>query len=233
MDENSTNAKYPWSESFVRAAIMLSTLAIASIGVTWIIGTKFHLYSLICMAAYMLTIFAIGSRRRWKNSLQSDQSKSPWYRFSIIELLILCTGIAFVFNFAKMEMIEHSSSNTWQQKVSIEAVEYLGIDGRFHFDSNGDINIAICDRGFDDARLREVADFIAQQNLQEHIHSVTFGTGVKTMGTPASWIGITDRSVNCLLQWHKLKVLMLHGTAITLEGKEQLSQIDSLELLNL
>jgi hypothetical protein len=54
------------------------------------------------------------------------------------------------------------------------------------------------------------------------INSLSFGSGRTTVGTPAAWPGITDRSVPLILKWDELEWLSVFGTSISDEGCEQL-----------
>ena len=117
---------------------------------------------------------------------------------------------------------------SWWKELQVAVARILGSDGRIHFEPDGSLGIAICDRTFDDARLAQLAKMIFQWKADTKISRVLFGSGINTNNTPPVWPGITDQTIPLLMQWQELELLSVYGTAISATGREQLQSLPHL-----
>lgn len=183
---------------------------------------------LVGMLLYMIVAFALGTRRRWFNAKHPELARSP-VRFSLAELLVFATAFAVFSGFLSADLLKPQQIRREHEKLQAATAGVLGPDGQITHEPDGSLQIAICDRTFDDARLARLVEVIFQWEADTKISGVMFGSGANTKNTPPAWPGITDQSVPLLMQWQELKMLSVFGTAISQEGREQLRKLPHLD----
>ena len=212
---------FNWRSQALFALAMVAALTAAHLLVGWFNGRGVRPLALAGFVFWITTAFALGSRRRWLKARRPELTLKPW-RFSFLELLVLVTGLTLFIGFTIAD--HHETARVLREhsafRSSVETL--LGVDGRIDFDVDGSLMISVCDRSFDDARLVKLAEKIDDWNQNVSVSRITFGTGMKTGGTPPVWLGVTDRSVDLLLEWDELEWLSLYGTAISADGRERL-----------
>ncbi|MCA9231360.1 MAG: hypothetical protein KDA57_11950 [Planctomycetales bacterium] len=175
---------------------------------------------------WLLTVMGLGWRRRLKK--ESD-STYRWYRFSLAEMFVIATGLAFFVGFSGAEYNQRRAEFRRHEQLQQKVSQVLGPEGRLDFESDGSLAITVCDRTFDDKRLAELANLIHDDAKSKGVSRVLFGTGLRTAGTPPKWPGITDTSVSLLLQWQDIELLSIEGTDISSEGQRQLLKLEKLD----
>jgi hypothetical protein len=200
---------------------MVAALTAAHLLIGWFNGRGFRPLALAGTVFWIMTALALGARRRWIKERRPELTLEPW-RFSFLELLVLVTGLTLFIGFTIAD--HHESARVLRERSAFRScVEtLLGVDGRIDFDIDGSLMISVCDRSFDDARLVKLAEKIDDWNPNIEVSRITFGTGMKSGGTPPAWPGVTDRSVDLLLEWDGLEWLSVYGTAISADGRERL-----------
>jgi hypothetical protein len=193
----------------------------------WFNGRGFRPLALAGTVFWIMTALALGARRRWIKAQRPELTLELW-RFSFLELLVLVTGLTLFIGFTIAD--HHESARVLRERSAFRScVEtLLGVDGRIDFDIDGSLMISVCDRSFDDARLVKLAEKIDDWNPNIEVSRITFGTGMKSGGTPPAWPGVTDRSVDLLLEWDELEWLSVDGTAIGADGRERLLTLPQL-----
>ena len=94
------------------------------------------------------------------------------------------------------------------------------------------MSISIYDRTFDDERFITLSKKVHDDVDTSCVSRVVFGTGPNTTGTPPRWPGITDSTVDLLLQWPDITMLIVEGTEITAEGRKRLLSLQKLDDLS-
>lgn len=212
---------FNWRAQALFALAMVAALTAAHLLVGWYNGRGFRPFALAGFVFWITTAFALGSRRRWIKARRPELALKAW-RFSFLELLVLFTGLTLFLGFTIAD--HHETARVLREQAAFRSsVEtLLGVDGRIDFDADGRLMISVCDRSFDDARLVKLAEKIDDWNPNVGVSRITFGTGMKTGGTPPVWPGVTDRSVDLLLEWDELEWLSVYGTAISADGRKRL-----------
>jgi len=215
------DASRTWRRELVTGILIFTTITGAHLLIGWYNGRGLRPFALAGFVFWIMTAFALGARRRWIKVHRPELTLKPW-RFSFLELLVLVTGLTLFIGFSIADY--HESARVLREhsafRSSVETL--LGLDGRIDFDVDGSLMISVCDRSFDDARLVKLAEKIDDWNPNIRISRITFGTGMKTGGTPPVWPGVTDRSVDWLLEWDELEWLSVYGTAISVDGRKRL-----------
>ena len=216
-----SNLPFNWRSQALFALAMVAALTAAHLLVGWFNGRGFRPLALAAFVFWIMTALALGARRRWLKERRPELTLELW-RFSFLELLVLVTGLTLFIGFTIAD--HHETARVLREQSAFRAsVEtLLGVDGRIDFDVDGSLMISICDRSFDDARLAKLAEKIDDWNPNIGVSRITFGTGMKSGGTPPAWPGVTDRSVDLLLEWDELEWLSVYGTAIGADGRERL-----------
>lgn len=223
-DDNGTQPSdlpFNWRSQALFALAMVAALTAAHLLVGWYNGRGFRPFALAGFVFWITTAFALGTRRRWIKARRPELALKAW-RFSFLELLVLVTGLTLFIGFTIAD--HHETTRVLREqsafRSSVEAL--LGVDGDTGFAADGSLVITVCDRSFDDARLVKLAEKIDDWNPNVGVSRVTFGTGMNTGGTPPVWPGVTDRSVDLMLEWDELEWLSVYGTAIGADGRERL-----------
>lgn len=218
------SASFSWRKEFLLAAAMVVSIIASHILVSWYKDRDIRPFQLAGLVLFMSTAFAMGTRRRWNNA-RHPQSSRGTYKFSLAELLIYATGLAFFFGFLAADRLESQRFQREREQLQSAVGQVLGPDGRITFMPDDSLQIAICDRTFDDERFARLAEMISHLNTDTKVSGVMFGTGANTNNTPPVWPGITDQSIPLLMQWQELEWLSLYGTAISANGREQLQSL--------
>ena len=225
------DARFSWKSEVAFVLVLVCSVSVGQFAMAWWSGRQVRPFQLIGVTAYLSVFAGLGARRRWTNA-RAGGVATPWYRFSMAELLIIVTGFALLSGFGAADYAERTRTQRERQRLTSLAAAYLGPDGRLGFNSNGEVTITVCDRTFDDQRFASIAALIDEANLGDRVCWLLFGTGANTAGTPAIWPGFTDQSIDILLDWNNLRWLSLHGTSITPEGRDRLSRLQALEKFN-
>ena len=173
-----------------------------------------------------LTMMALMWRRRHR---KATDASFRWHRFSLAEVFVMATGLAVFMGLSGADRNQRRAELQHRKQLEKTALSILGPDGRLSFDSTGSMSIAICDRTFDDMRLVELAELIRDDANPKEVCAVQFATSAATAATPAQWPGITDKSVEILLQWQGIEMLSIDGTGISAEGRIRLLSLGELK----
>ena len=181
---------------------------------------------LVGQMTWMLTIMGLIGRRMLRK--QTDVL-FRWYRFSLTEMFVIATGFAVFAGFSGADYRQRRAEVRHHEQLQQNVSQVLGPEGRLGFESDGSLSIFVCDRTFDDKRLAELAKLIHDDADSYGVSRVLFGTGSQTAGIPPQWSGITDASVEILLQWQGIEMLSIEGTSISAEGRKQLLSLEELD----
>jgi hypothetical protein len=199
--------------------------------VGWYNGRGPRLFFIGGFVGLMTAFMIMGARRRWQKAYRADYVPSRW-RFSAAELLLMFTGAIFYLGFTAADYRQSQLIHREREQFQALAAPALGPEGRLGFDSDGALHITICDRSFDDKRLRSLAALIRERKADADVRRLWFGSGAKTARTPPRWPGVTDQSVEVFLRWNQLEWLFIEGTAITAAKREQLLMLPELNELS-
>lgn len=215
------NASRSWHRELVIGALIWTTLIGAQLLIGWYNGHGLRPLMLAGLLFWVTTAFALGVRRRRMRAQRPELKLKPW-RFSFLEMLVLFTGLTLFIGFSIADY--HETARLFRERSAFRssAEPQLGLDGHIGFAADESLTISVCDRSFDDARLVKLVQMIEAWNQDVGVSRVSFGTGAKTGGTPPVWPGVTDRSVDLLLEWDELEWLSVDGTSISAEGRERL-----------
>lgn len=175
---------------------------------------------------------AIASGLRQQRSLKGGVLKPPWYRFSILEAMVITTGFAFSFALQAVdrEAVLHEHQSV--ERLNKESASLLGPDSHIYRNSEG-IHVSLCDRTVDDSRLAEFTDLADEIGVLDRITTFRIGSNARNINTPAVWPNLTDASIRALLRWSRLRELHLHGSQITERGAIQLTELPRLRWLEI
>jgi hypothetical protein len=209
-------------------AVFVCVFCAASLVVTWCSGRAIRPLALGGQLAWMLTIMGLVFRRRLMKGKAPHDTHDRCYRFSLIEMFVIATGLAL--NFGLMAADYRQGLSTQRERDSLRSIttEVLGPDGRLGFETDGTMTITVCDRSFDDQRFTKLANLVKDYLKSNEVSCVMFGTGARAAGTPPRWPGVTDASVDILLHWQELHILAIQGTGITPAGRERLLELQHL-----
>lgn len=206
---------------------MVLAVTTPSLLIGWYNGRDARPLQIAGLALYFTSIFAAGAHRRWKAAHDGASVKKRW-RFSMAELILIVTGIVAWVGFSAADHRQSQQVQREREKLSTLAAPILGPEGRLGFESNGDVSIAIIDRSFNDDRLAALASLIEGHDDACSVQSLMFGTTAKTAGAPLRWPGVTDSSVDLILQWNRLEWLFIEGTDITPAARQKLIALPAL-----
>ena len=195
---------------------------------TWWSGQPIRPLALVGQMAWMLTVFGLMWRRRLMKEKAPDDTRYRWYRFSLVEMFVIATGLALNMGLMGADHRQRLSTQRERDRLRTVTTEVLGPDGQLGFENDGTVTISVCDRSFDDQRFAELADLIRDYVESNGVSRVGFGTGPRATGTPPRWPGVTDASVDILLGWQELHMLAIQGTGITPAGRERLLRLQNL-----
>jgi hypothetical protein len=218
---STAGASRSWRRELIIGMLIFTMLTGAHWLVGWYNGRGLRPLALVGFLAWVTTAFALSARRRWIKLQRPELALRAW-RFSFLELLVLVTGLTLFIGFTIADHHETARVLREQSAFRSSVETLLGVDGRIDFDVDGSLMISVCDRSFDDVRLAKLAEKIDDWNPNVGVSRVTFGTGMKTGGTPPVWPGVTDQSVDLLLEWDELEWLSVDGTAISVDGRKRL-----------
>jgi hypothetical protein len=219
--------KFSWRRELLQAVAMVTAFVGVSFLTSWYMGRDIRPLMLAGFLLYMTAAFALGMRRRWRNA-KHPQTSADRGKFSLAELLIFVTGLAFFIGLSAADHLKAQQFWREREQLQVDVASVLGADGRITFQPDGSLQIAICDRTFDDARLARLAEMISQRKSDTNISGIMFGSGANTNSTPPVWPGITDQSIALLIEWRELEMLSVYGTAISDNGREQLRSLPHL-----
>ncbi|TWT85800.1 hypothetical protein Pla123a_06070 [Posidoniimonas polymericola] len=148
-------------------------------------------------------------------------------RVSLTEVFVVTSLLAAVFAILGAEHRQDLRAQARFERFQADASAILGTDGRLGRQSDGTLTIVICERTFDDDRFENLAALLRDAQSPSRVSSVIFGTGVSG-GAPPLWPGVTDASVEVLLQWPDLEWLAIDGTAISPAGRQRLLKLNQL-----
>jgi hypothetical protein len=195
--------------------------------ISWYRGREARPLLLVGVLLWISSIMAMGAHRRWKAAHQRESPQTPW-RFSTAELLLMFTGAIAFLGFMGADYRQSLHVQREQSRLREVAAPLLGPDGRLDFDAAGRVSIVVCDRSFCDARLTQLAALIAEQDQAATVTSLMFGSSANTSVSPPRWPGVTDRSVDLILQWDQLEWLFIEGTDLTHAARQRLSALPRL-----
>ena len=195
----------------------------------WWSGQKMRPLLLTGQMIWMLTIMGLMWRRKLK--LVSDAS-FQWYQFSLAEMFVIATGLAIFMGLSGADYSQQRAKSRHREQLQMMVSQVLGPEGRLGFESDDSLTISVCDRTFDDQRLTELANLIHDDAESNGVSRVLFGTGPLTAGMARKWPGITDASVETLLRWRSLTMLVIEGASITAEGRKRLLKLKELDELS-
>ena len=228
---NGENVPFPWRRLLFAFIAVASATTASHLLVGWYNGRGLRPLALAGIVFWITTAVTLGLRRHWLNQRQPELTGRRW-KFSTVDLLILVTGLTLFVGFSATEHLESKRLQREQKQLQAQAADVLGPDGRIGFESDGSVTISICDRSFDDDRLGTLAQMIEDWNQDAGVSRLSFGTGMKTGGTPPVWPGVTDRSVDLLLKWDELEWLSVDGAAISDDGHKRLRTLPRLNDLS-
>jgi hypothetical protein len=197
----------------------------------WYNGRGPRLFHIAGFVGWMTAFLIMGARRRWLKAYRAGYIPSRW-RFSAAELLLMFTGAIFFLGFNAADYRQSQLVHREREQLQALATPALGPEGRLDLEPDGTLQITICDRSFDDQRLQALAELIRERKADADVRRLMFGTGTKTAGTPPRWPGVTDQSVETILQWNQLEWLFIEGTSITAAKREQLLTLPELNELS-
>jgi hypothetical protein len=224
---STADASRSWRRELVIGMLIFTMLTGIYLLIGWYNGRGLRPFAVAGFLSWMATTFALSVRRRWIK-LRHPELASRSLRFSFLELLVLVTGLTLFIGFTIADY--HESARVLRERSALRsnAETLLGLDGHLGFDADGSLTIAVCDRSFDDARLVKLVQMIDDWHQNVGVSRFNFGTSMKTGGTPPVWPGVTDRSVDLLLEWDELEWLSVDGTAISADGRERLLTLPQL-----
>lgn len=225
------DASRSWRRELIIGMVICATLIGAQLLIGWYNGRGLRPLMLAGLLFWVMTTFALGARRRRMKAQRPSSTWKPW-RFSFLEMLALFTGLTLFIGLSIADY--HETARLFRERSAFRsnAETLLGLDGQVGFDVDGSLMISACDRSFDDARLVKLAQMIEDWSPNVSVSRFSFGTGMKTGGTPPVWPGVTDRSVDLLLEWDELEWLSVYGTVISAEGRERLLTLPRLNDLS-
>jgi len=215
-----------WRSISVFLLVFCCIYVVASTAPALWFGQKIRPLLLVGQMTWILTIMGLVWRRKQKK--QTDGS-FRWYRFSMAEMFTIATGLAIFLGLSGADHRQWRAKFRHHAQLQQKVSHVLGPEGRLGFEGDGSLTISVCDRTFDDKRLAELANLIHDDAETDGVSRVLFGTGSRTAGTPPKWPGITDASVEILLQWQGIEMLSIEGTSISAEGRKQLLSLEELE----
>lgn len=218
---------FSWRRELALMISMVLTCAGSWLLVGWYNGRGTGPLMIAGLVLYVSSLLAVGSRRRWKAARVGIKVRKRW-RFSMAELILIVTGLVAWFGLFAADHRQSLQVGREREKFSALAAPLLGPEGRLSSNSDGTISVSICDRSFDDDRLRRLADLIHQKDADSSVLSLMFGTGAKTAGSPPRWPGVTDRSVDLIIRWNQLEWMSIAGTDITRPAREKLMSLPAL-----
>lgn len=230
MTQSSSDAAstpFPWRRQSLIGILLAGTITAVHVGVGWYNGRGLRALTLAGFVIWMITAFALGVRRQWLRTQRPEGAESR-LQFSILELLVLVTGLTLFVGLTAVDRMELVRLQRERERMQTQAAGVLGPDGWISFEPDGIANISICDRSFDDERLVELAAMIRSWHPDEKVGRLMFASGRTTGGTPAAWPGVTDRSVPLMLEWDDLEWLSVDGTSISDAGRKELLELPRL-----
>jgi hypothetical protein len=218
---------FSWRREVALWSAMVTVITAPHAVVGWYSGHGPRALHIVGLIFWLSAALLLGAWRRWRRAQGEEVATSRW-RFSTGELLLLFSGAILWIGFSAADYRESQRVHREPERMQARAAEVLGIEGRLGFDSDGSMSITVCDRSFDDKRLRSLAALISGWDADSKVRRLMFGSGIKTQGTRPRWPGVTNQSVDLILQWDGLEWLFIEGTAITPAGQEKLLRLPDL-----
>jgi hypothetical protein len=218
---------FSWRREIAMWVAIVAAIAVPQVLMGWYSGRGLRPLHLAGLIFWLSAALALGGWRRWRRARGEEVATSRW-RFSTGELMLLFTGAILWIGFSAADYQQSQRAQQERERMQARAAEVLGVEGRLGFDSDGSISITVCDRSFDDKRLRSLAALIREWNAESRVRRLMFGSGIKTQGTQPNWAGVTDQSIDLILRWNGLEWLFIEGTAISPAGREKLLTLPDL-----
>ncbi len=218
-----------WHGWLVRFLVVCCVWVAMSLVSSWWFEREVRPLLLAGQIAWLSTVMGLLLRRKLIKEREPNNTQFRWYQFSLAEMLVLVTGLALFLFFQAADDSQRRSTLRQREQLQTVVSKVLGPEGRLGFEKDGSLLISVCDRSFDDQRFAELESLIRDYVESNGVSIVLFGTGPRTMGTPPRWPGVTDASVDILLQWQDIKMLSIQGANITPEGRKRLLGLEKLD----
>ena len=218
---DAASTPYPWRRQVLICSAIALMFLVSHLLVGWFNGRGLRLWSYLGFLAFTMSAIVVAFRQRWIYERRPELAAKR-LKFSTVDLLILVTGMTLFVGFTAADQLELGREHRERERLKAQAASVLGPDGWIGFEADGSVNIAICDRTFDDARLAKLAAMLRGWRPPAKVGRLMFASGQTTGRTPAAWPGVTDRSVPLMLEWNDLEWLSVHGTSISDAGREEL-----------
>jgi hypothetical protein len=167
-----------------------------------------------------LVLFAV--IRRHLRAARQGELIAKKTRYTADDLILYAAAFSLVAACLFVNHRQRAAEFARREAIDELVAIYLGPDGSVTRDHRGRLQLTVLDPTFDDKRLSEVAKLVEEDNRRLGVSVLILSPHGETGP------GITDDSVPTLLGWKSLRMVSIHGAAISEEGALRVASLPEL-----